>query len=675
MLHLKDLLIERQISIAKTASLEEAVEKMYNNQQGVVVVVEDQFPVGIVTQKDILHLINSAQDMRACIEEIFHFGLLVTINLKRSIEYAVNLLIDNNIKRLIVVDDDGHFLGIVTQDKLVQSMEDESFRVNLLISRFIQDKSELVTLEQNSTIDKAFRVMQHKGIGSVIAVDTGLNPVGILTQRDVIYIASHKIDRTRPIKEVMSAPIICVKEDNAVKDVVDLMVEKKINQVLVLDAKTEEPISTLSIRDITHNLKGRYGDILEKKLKNIKETLNYIGESILEVHKDNDEQVIAWMNEKAVEKFGSRVDKSILTIFDKESWDHIYTQLTKSASCGKFKLNVDESYFEVTCSYHFSHAQETILLILKDISEFEYALLDAKKRSAELEHELKILQGVIDQQNNIVLVTDGKEIILTNKSFYRFFDVQSIEEFEQRYNGLSDTFINHQDFYSPRTKGGNWAEEILTFAEKERVVSIIDFKTMEPKAFTVQLNKLSSDIDHYVVTLTDITEIKLQSQQYYFNATHDALTRIYNRSFYLDKIQNELQKAKRYNSNFSVILFDIDHFKKFNDTYGHLKGDEVLVEVAQTVKQSIRSSDILARWGGEEFIILLPETTLDKAELLAENLRKRVSQIAIEGIGQVTASFGVAQFQPQDSDDTLIQRADEALYDAKSAGRNRVISK
>ncbi len=674
MILLKDILIDQQVSICKTASLEVAIDVMYNNHQGVVVVIDDNFPIGIITQKDILDIVNSSQNLTAIVTDVFKFNSIISVNSRRSIEYSINLLIDNNIKRLVVVDDSGHFLGVVTQDKLIKSLEEDSFRTNLLISGFIQNSHEIITLNQDDSIDKAFKIMQYKNIGSIIAIDENLKPIGILTQKDAVYIANSKIDKTLPIKEAMSSPIICVKSNEVVKDVINLMSAERINQILVLDDKTDEPISTLSIRDITHNLKGSYGHILENKLKNIKQTLNYIGESILEIYEDNNEQIIQWMNDKAIENFGKCLDKSIFTIFDAKSWFKIYKQIKDYENCERFKIESNGMYFEVICSYHLVNDKETILLILKDISEFEYAVIDANKKSIELEKELNILQGVIDQQNNIVMVTNGRTIVSTNKSFFNFFNVVDVQQFTNKYGCLSDTFITHDDFYS-LADGINWIEDILERNEKDRVVSIIESKTIEPKVFTIQLNKLSSDNENYVVTFTDITEIKLQSQKYYFNATHDALTQIYNRAYYLDAIKIALDKVKRYQSTFSVILLDIDHFKKFNDNYGHIKGDEILVSISSNINKNVRISDVFARWGGEEFIVLLPETALEKAELLAQNLRKIISNIDIEGVDKITASFGVTQFHEYDNENTITQRADEAMYEAKESGRNKVISK
>lgn len=151
----------------------------------------------------------------------------------------------------------------------------------------------------------------------------------------------------------------------------------------------------------------------------------------------------------------------------------------------------------------------------------------------------------------------------------------------------------------------------------------------------------------------------------------DRLTGVYNRQKFDEVFTGWLSRTDE-EAGFSVIMFDLDRFKKLNDTYGHLFGDEVLVASVDAVRGAIRSRDILARWGGEEFMILLPATPLDAAVNLAERLRSTIEQIPFAPDVHVTASFGVIQRQPGDTTDTMITRVDACMYRAKAEGRNRV---
>lgn len=155
-------------------------------------------------------------------------------------------------------------------------------------------------------------------------------------------------------------------------------------------------------------------------------------------------------------------------------------------------------------------------------------------------------------------------------------------------------------------------------------------------------------------------------------ATTDTLTGICNRRHFDEALEHEINRAARHSSPLSLILFDIDHFKRVNDTFGHQTGDQVLAQLAGAVGGSIRTTDLFARWGGEEFIVLMPGSDLNAAHLLAEKLRMTLENQPFPDVGQVTCSFGVAEYKPGDNADGLMKNLDLCLYLAKASGRNRV---
>jgi len=174
---------------------------------------------------------------------------------------------------------------------------------------------------------------------------------------------------------------------------------------------------------------------------------------------------------------------------------------------------------------------------------------------------------------------------------------------------------------------------------------------------------------HYV---NDITKYKKAEEELYSLSQTDCLTGAYNRRYCLQQLTEETERSRRTGNAFSLIMLDIDRFKDVNDRFGHNAGDLVLKSMADHVRNRIRRTDTFARWGGEEFVILLPDTPPGKAAVLAESLRETISRMEVPGVGKVTASFGVAAWRPQDTVDTLVQRADSAMYAAKAAGRNAV---
>jgi diguanylate cyclase (GGDEF)-like protein len=156
------------------------------------------------------------------------------------------------------------------------------------------------------------------------------------------------------------------------------------------------------------------------------------------------------------------------------------------------------------------------------------------------------------------------------------------------------------------------------------------------------------------------------------NYDFDSLTKIYNRQYFERQVKEEIERHARYDSTFCVIMYDIDFFKAVNDTFGHLVGDEVLVNLSAIVATEIRDIDTLARWGGEEFIILMPQTKLEGAKIIAERIRQQVEQANLLPKGKLTISLGLIEYSDQDDSKSYLKRLDDALYDAKDNGRNRL---
>jgi diguanylate cyclase (GGDEF)-like protein len=153
----------------------------------------------------------------------------------------------------------------------------------------------------------------------------------------------------------------------------------------------------------------------------------------------------------------------------------------------------------------------------------------------------------------------------------------------------------------------------------------------------------------------------------------DHLTRIDTRGVLLEKITEEHKRYLRYKRPYSIIIIDIDHFKNINDHHGHLAGDAVLRTLSELIKNHLRTSDAFGRYGGEEFIILLPETALKEAVLVAENIRQLIQNHDFPGPEKITISMGVAETHPAILEiDELIEKADKCLYQAKATGRNKV---
>jgi diguanylate cyclase (GGDEF)-like protein len=180
-------------------------------------------------------------------------------------------------------------------------------------------------------------------------------------------------------------------------------------------------------------------------------------------------------------------------------------------------------------------------------------------------------------------------------------------------------------------------------------------------------------IQHFLATSQDITKRVFMEEKLQQLATVDSLTGIYNRYKTNEEIEIEIGRSNRYDENFALAMFDIDHFKKVNDTYGHEIGDYVLQEISAVVTQEIRESDRFGRWGGEEFILILPKLSKEEALHVSEKLRGKIESHDFKDVGRITISIGVGIFEPSDTKESLLKRVDNALYKAKDEGRNRVV--
>ncbi len=178
----------------------------------------------------------------------------------------------------------------------------------------------------------------------------------------------------------------------------------------------------------------------------------------------------------------------------------------------------------------------------------------------------------------------------------------------------------------------------------------------------------------------EITDLRQHLEEVRREAMTDALTGIANRKYFDLTLREEAAKAQEDGSDLSLLLLDIDHFKKFNDTFGHLIGDEVLKAVARILKDGVKGRDTPARYGGEEFVVVLPSTSLDNALTVANQIRQKLSSRKLknrktgESYGIVTMSVGAAKYRLGETLESFVRRADQALYRAKAEGRNRVIS-
>ncbi len=335
-------------------------------------------------------------------------------------------------------------------------------------------------------------------------------------------------------------------------------------------------------------------------------------------------------------------------------------------SFNEFFKNAAKTFVRIDLkNFYFKEFKEMAKSANKMINEYE-------KAKQELKFSQQYLKLMLDTQDSIVVVTNS-HLISANKSFYKFFGFKDFKDFNKKHDCICEFFVDKGDEYITRKIDGEaWFKYVAKHPEKTHKVVIK--KDGKEHVFVLTSQKMDyKGEDRYVVVLTDITDVEKQRKKLQLVATTDPLVKIPNRLKFDSVLNKTIDNFNKTGKTFSLIFFDIDHFKSINDTYGHKTGDKILVELAKLVSSFIRKSDTFARWGGEEFAIILPGADINKAYEIAQKIRESIEKHQFPFEGKVTCSFGVTEVKRGDTPNSIVARADKALYEAKERGRNRVI--
>lgn len=286
----------------------------------------------------------------------------------------------------------------------------------------------------------------------------------------------------------------------------------------------------------------------------------------------------------------------------------------------------------------------------------------------QAEQQRELLASALNATADSVLITDrAGTIVFANRAF----EAQTgypVAEVLGKTPRLLQSGQHGADFYQQLWRNLERGESFRsTFTNRRRDGSLFHLEqTITPA------RDADGRISHFVSVSKDLTERVEKEQALQVLAFTDKLTGLYNRSFGEQQLTHEWNHARRYRRPLSAIMADLDHFKAVNDTYGHACGDRILALLGDTLRRCVRKSDTVIRWGGEEFLILAPESDAETAAQLAERIRCAVAALRDPQVQRLTISLGVAQLSGGEETAQLIERADRALYAAKAAGRNRV---
>lgn len=307
---------------------------------------------------------------------------------------------------------------------------------------------------------------------------------------------------------------------------------------------------------------------------------------------------------------------------------------------------------------------KTVIRFQKDWLLKYFKVEDERDKLEELYKELRKAQSLIDTYIPISQTDLNGNIIHVNHAMCDLTGYSKDELMGKNHRLLrypSEKAEKYKEMWKKILAGEVWEGEVKNRAKCGQVYWV-----------NAHIHPLVDDEDKqigYQALREDITDKKALE----FLSSHDKLTSIYNRAKFDELFDYEMEQFCRYKNTFSIAIFDIDFFKKVNDTFGHQVGDTVLIECVKDMKSLIRESDVFARWGGEEFILLLPHTNKEDATIVIQKIRESIETHRFDKVENITLSIGLSEVIDGDTTTTLLKRIDDALYKAKEEGRNRLI--
>jgi diguanylate cyclase (GGDEF)-like protein len=332
-------------------------------------------------------------------------------------------------------------------------------------------------------------------------------------------------------------------------------------------------------------------------------------------------------------------------IIQKTSHTKDFSYAFKTVHKNGYYVNISVDHYDET----------TALVLFQNITEVTQSQQKLLQYSNETTLLYSALQKIIDQQSTLLFLVGSQDNIeFANQKLIEYFKAKNLNELKAMDIKLYNYYNNTLESYSDLYKIINGDETHIT---------------INNDTFILQATYIEAT--YTLFTLSKVTNIYRRKKSLEVEIQLDKLTNIYNKTHFDQKLSEELLK----NNDFALIVVDIDNFKYINDNYGHQIGDIVLQEFSVLLEQNLRDIDLLARWGGEEFLILLKDTKEDIALSRVESIRKEIESFSFTAIKQLTASFGITCKDSSDDINSLLFRADKALYEAKESGKNRAVLK
>lgn len=670
------------ISIVASTPLVQAMEKMQENKVTGLVVVEDNYPIGILTEHDVLQVISEHIDPKILIVSKLMTRPVVAVSYQLGFFEAYHVCIQKNIRHLVVVDDKGELFGMVSETDFLRALGMDVMK-NFHYVRECMAKKPLLLPTDISALE-AIRRMNLDEERTGIVIDNG-KPIGILTEHDVLNLGISKANLNQPIESVMTTPVLTVPLSATVYFAIDLMRTNKVRRLVVVN-ENKDVAGLLTEHDIVKQIDNRYVDfltsIIDKQVADINYARKQLSDSMVLtsiLHESLDIGLVATDINGKVKYLNPEAEKIIGTHFKTAKGKNII-DIARESGLGEENIKVGMKKASEGERYVFESYNETnfadklirgrVAPILDDKTEhlgYVHTLKDITETKV-LETKLHQAASIFNNTVEGVMITDSHNLILSvNPAFSKITGYT-----EDEVVGKNPRFLNsgrhdkefYQRMWRHLTDDGYWQGEIWNRR-----------KNGEVYAEWLTLNTVLDDggkVKNYIGVFADITSLKKSQEDFEYKAHHDPLTQLPNRLLLKSRLEHALVRVIRSKELTVILYIDLDNFKPVNDQYGHQTGDILLQMVAERLLNNVRIQDTVARWGGDEFLILLEEAQEESIVGIAQKLIRALSEPYV--INQqtilISISIGISLSSDDMSADQIINNADHALYQAKNSGRN-----
>ncbi|WP_231384418.1 diguanylate cyclase [Thioalkalivibrio sp. ALE23] len=670
------------VRCAPDESVAEAARRMHRARcSSVVVVGEDDRPQGIWTERDALRLDPARMEERDRPMASVMTSPVRSIPGSVSATEAHGIMTEAGIRHLLVIDDDGRPFGIISQTDLALSHGAEAYLRLREVGTALGGRP--LRLEAEQPLSDATRAMSRAGVAAAVVSWVDGGPPGILTERDVVRQLT-RAAADPSVAEVASRPLLTVDTEESLFRARQMMLEHGIRRLGITDPESGEVLGLVGFAELLASTQSRLLEELGEALRQARDELRLARRQerrFEEVRKRAPVGLLILDSTGVIQDANPMVGRLLgrdpLALIGCPLADYLpgqpalYRALDELQAGNDEELRLElrlehptrkdrEQWVEVAASV-FREAGDTphmVSMVLADIS-------DRAERRA-LEAEQRLLATAFHTTHALLICDPDGRIERVNPAF-----TETTGYAPEEVIGATPAILSsgrhdaefYREMWTRLQAEGRWQGEVWNRRRNGEVYP-------QWESITAVYND-AGELEHYVAVFHEITEQKRLEAELERFATHDRLTEIYNRAKLHALLEQAHAERERYETAFSLIMFDVDHFKSVNDTWGHLAGDSVLRELADRVRTVLRSTDHFARWGGEEFLVLATHTDAEGAWTLAERIRRVVEDKPFETVGGVTVSLGVAGAERGESLRRLEERADQALYRAKRGGRNR----